>query len=40
MGDIPGHHPGGVLMTYSLGIDLGDEETQPSLFDETEEATA
>jgi len=27
-------------MTYSLGLDLGDEETQPSLFDETEEATA
>jgi len=27
-------------MTYSLGIDLGDEETQPSLFDETEEASA
>jgi len=27
-------------MTYSLGMDLGDKETQPSLFDETEEASA
>lgn len=25
---------GARIMTYSLGMDLGDKETQPSLFDE------